>query len=323
MNKHRTTRWLSLAFVALFALVGGTAHAAKGLIKIAENDWTGNHVNVWLSKIILEEELDYEVELVFASFTATWPAIAAGDMHVAMDFPLSYSIDAIAEFVTEKKQVELVGPNGVANQARLYVPTYLIEGDSERGIEPLGADLADYRNLNKYKSAFARPESGDLGFLLDNVPEWNNQTEERIAAFGWKFKTFYSGSDAASIAELKSAYAKGEPILFHLWEPHWIHAEYDLTALDLPPYSDECYGLAEGTEATFACQWPTDPGNTIVRTGFKGEFPDAYAFFEKFTLTNAQYADMQGAVELNGQAAEQAVRDWMAANESVWRGWLP
>ena len=323
MNKHRTTKWMSLAFVALFALVGGAAHAAKGLIKIAENDWTGNHVNIWLSKIILEEELDYEVELVFASFTATWPAIAAGDMHVAMDFPLSYSIDAIAKFVTEKKQVELVGPNGVANQARLYVPTYLIEGDPERGIEPLGADLASYQNLNKYKSAFARPESGDMGFLLDNVPEWNNQTEERIAAFGWEFKTFYSGSDAASIAELKSAYAKGEPILFHLWEPHWIHAEYDLSALDLPPYSDECYGLVEGMEATFSCQWPTDPGNTIVRTGFGDEFPDAYQFFKKFALTNAQYAHMQGAVELNDKTVEEAVRDWMAGNESVWRAWLP
>ena len=323
MNKHRTTKWMSLAFVALFALVGGAAHAATGLIKIAENDWTGNHVNIWLSKIILEEELDYEVELVFASFTATWPAIAAGDMHVAMDFPLSYSIDAIAKFVTEKKQVELVGPNGVANQARLYVPTYLIEGDPERGIEPLGADLASYQNLNKYKSAFARPESGDMGFLLDNVPEWNNQTEERIAAFGWEFKTFYSGSDAASIAELKSAYAKGEPILFHLWEPHWIHAEYDLSALDLPPYSDECYGLVEGMEATFSCQWPTDPGNTIVRTGFGDEFPDAYQFFKKFALTNAQYAHMQGAVELNDKTVEEAVRDWMAGNESVWRAWLP
>ena len=323
MNKHRTTKWMSLAFVALFALVGGAAHAAKGLIKIAENDWTGNHVNIWLSKIILEEELDYEVELVFASFTATWPAIAAGDMHVAMDFPLSYSIDAIAKFVTEKKQVELVGPNGVANQARLYVPTYLIEGDPERGIEPLGADLASYQNLNKYKSAFARPESGDMGFLLDNVPEWNNQTEERIAAFGWEFKTFYSGSDAASIAELKSAYSKGEPILFHLWEPHWIHAEYDLSALDLPPYSDECYGLVEGMEATFSCQWPTDPGNTIVRTGFGDEFPDAYQFFKKFALTNAQYAHMQGAVELNDKTVEEAVRDWMAGNESVWRTWLP
>ena len=202
-------------------------------------------------------------------------------------------------------------------------PTYLIEGDSERGIEPLGADLASYQNLNKYKSAFARPESGDKGFLLDNVPEWNNQTEERIAAFDWEFKTFYSGSDAASIAELKSAYAKGEPILFHLWEPHWIHAAYDLSALDLPPYSDECYGLVEGTEATFACQWPTDPGNTIVRTGFEDEFPDAYQFFKKFALTNAQYAHMQGAVELNGKTAEEAVRDWMAGNESVWRAWLP
>lgn len=323
MNKHRTNRLLSLAFVAVFALVGAPAGAAKGLIKIAENDWTGNHVNIWLAKMILEEELDYEVELVFASFTATWTAIAAGDMHVAMDFPLSYSIDAIAEFVTEKKQVELIGPNGVANQARLYVPTYLIEGDAEKGIEPLGTDLAGWKNLNKYKAAFARPESGEQGFLLDNVPEWNNQTEERIAAFGWDFKTFYSGSDAASIAELKSAYAKGEPILFHLWEPHWIHAEYDLTALDLPPYSDACYGLEEGSEATFGCQWPTDPGNTIAGVQFKAEFPDAYQFFKKFTLTNAQYADMQGAVELEKMATEQAVRAWMAENESVWRAWLP
>ena len=323
MTIRLTSKWFLLAFVMISVLVAIPARAEKGFIKIAENDWTGNHINIWLSKVILEQELDYDVELVFASFTATWPALAAGDMDVAMDFPLSYSLDGIAEFVEEKKQVELIGPNGVSNKARLYVPTYLIEGDPERGIEPLGADLASWENLNKYKDAFARPESGDKGFLLDNVPEWNNNTEERIESLGWEFKTFYSGSDASSIAELKSAYAKGEPILFHLWEPHWIHSEYDLTALELPPYTDECYGLTEGAEATFGCQWPTDPGNTIARVGFQDEFPDAYQFFKKFTLTNAQYAAMQGDVELDGVGAEQAVRAWMADNENVWKAWLP
>ncbi len=40
-------------------------------------------------------------------------------------------------------------------------------------------------------------------------------------------------------------------------------------------------------------------------------------------LTNAQQAGMILDVDINGMDLDAAVRKWMAANEAIWRAWLP
>ena len=88
----RLGKWLfSMSMVAALALAGPAGAAeSKGLIKIVENDWTGNLVDIRLSKIILEEEMGYEVDLVFTDYLAQWVALAQGDLHVAMEVWPSY-----------------------------------------------------------------------------------------------------------------------------------------------------------------------------------------------------------------------------------------
>lgn len=58
------------------------------------------------------------------------------------------------------------------NYQGLYVPTYVIEGDPERGIEPMAPDLEYITDLPEYKDVFVDPEDPDKGIIIGAIPGW-------------------------------------------------------------------------------------------------------------------------------------------------------
>ncbi len=322
----RVLRGIWSVMLALALGIGTTSMAnaqSKGPIRIAENDWTGQLVDINLAKIILEEHMGYDVDLVFADYTGQWAGLAAGDLDVSMEIWPSYSIAAHEEWIDEKEKVEVIGDLGVVGSGGWFVPTYVIEGDPERGIEPMAPDLKSYKDLNKYAKLFARPETGDKGFLLDAIASWETQNEGRIANLGLNYVNVYAGTEGALIAELEGAYARGEPLILYSWAPHWMYAKYDLTEIELPEYSDACYGVDPDVEGTFACDFPAEALYNVARVGFKDESPKVYQFIKNMNLTTAVQQKMIFLIDVEKMNIEQAVRAWMADNENIWRAWIP
>ena len=311
-----------IAALTLAWLVAAPAQAAEP-VRIAENDWTGQLVDINLAKIIMEEHMGLEVELIYADYTGQWSGLAAGDLDVSMEVWPSFSFAAHEEWIDEKGMVEVIGDFGMASSGGWFVPTYVIEGDAARGIEPMAPDLKTYEDLNNYAELFQRPETGDKGFYLAGVASWGTHNEERMANLGVNFDIVYAGSEGAMLAELESAYAKGEPLLFEFWAPHWAHAAYDLTEIELPPYSDECYGIGQDESGSFACDIPNEMTYNVARVGFKDENPAAYSFLKKMWLTAEMQQEMAYLVDVKGNSVEESVRMWMAQNEAVWQAWIP
>ena len=106
-------------------------------VTIAKNGWTGQLVNINLAKVIMEDHMGIDVELVFADYTGQWAGLATGDLDVAMEIWPSFSFAAHEEWIDEKGMVEVIGDLGVLGTAGWYVPTYVTKGDPERGIEPM------------------------------------------------------------------------------------------------------------------------------------------------------------------------------------------
>ena len=46
------------------------------------------------------------------------------------------------------------------------------------------------------------------------------------------------------------------------WTPHWVHGKDDLTKVDLPPATDECWAGKDGADPTYACDFPS--GTLVV-----------------------------------------------------------
>lgn len=294
----------------------GTAapDSEKITIKLAENPWSASALNVAVARILLEEQLGYPVEVVTIGESAQWPALATGDLHASLEVWPSGHAENVAEYIDNQQLVENGGLLGPVGKIGWYIPSYLLEEHPE---------LATWEGLADPDNAalFATAESGDQGQFLTGDPSWTQYEDDIIANLGLNFKIVAAGSEEAILAALDSAYSREAPLLFYFWTPHSVHARYDLTEVQLPPYSDECYATADAGGVD--CDYPADELFKIFWNGLAEAAPDAYTLLKNMNYTTEDQIQMIAAVEIDGLSAEEAARNWLDANEATWQSWLP
>jgi glycine betaine/proline transport system substrate-binding protein len=321
-------KWVLLILVLAVAMAaaacGGAAPAGdeaassgsgeKMTIKLVENPWTGSQVNVAVAKVIIEKELGYPVEIVTLDENAQWPALASGDLHASLEVWLSGHADNVAKYIDEQKTVEdggLLGPVGVIGW---FMPSYLLKDHPE---------LATWEGFKDPANAalFSTAETGDKGQYLAGDQSWVQYDDQIIENLGLPFEVVTAGSEEAILAALDSAYSREDALVFYFWTPHSIHAQYDLTQVELPPYSDECYAKAEAGGVD--CAYPADELFKIFWGELKNEAPDVYTVLKNLNYSTADQISMMAAVELDGKTPLEAAQIWVDANEAVWKAWLP
>lgn len=303
-----------LLFALALAACGGSTAANKITLKLAENAWTGSSVNVNVAKILLTEQLGYKVELVTIDENAQWAALSNGDLSASLEVWPSGHAANVKQYIDEKKVVENLGPLGVVGKISWYVPTYVVQEHPELASVDGFKQPADI-------ALFKTTESGEQGQFLAGDPSWVQYDEDIIKNLGIDLKVVRAGSEQAVLAALDAAYSRKQPILFYFWTPHSIHAKYDLTAVKLPDYSDACYEKAGS--GGVACDYPKDVLFKIAWGDLKNKAPDAYQLLKNMQYSDKDQIGMIAAVELEKKTAEQAARDWITKNESVWKAWIP
>jgi glycine betaine/proline transport system substrate-binding protein len=290
------------------------ASGEQVIIKLAENPWSGSQVNVAVAKQLLENELGYSVEIVTIDENAQWPALAAGDLHASLEVWPSGHAENVAQYIDEQQVVENAGPLGPVGEIGWFMPTYVLDEHPE---------LATWEGFTNPENAklFATAETGDKGQFLAGDPSWVQYDADIIKNLGLEFDVVTAGSEEAILAALSSADSRQEPLVFYFWTPHSVHAQYDLTQVELPAYSDECYAKAE--DGGVDCAYPSDELFKIVSGQLQTAAPDAYEFLKNFNYSTQDQITMIAAVELDGKTPEEAAQAWIAENEDIWQAWLP
>src|SRR5699024_2512666 len=107
------------------------------------------------------------------------------------------------ESIEEGDVIEL-SVNFDDNVQGLYVPAYVIEGDEERGIEPLAPDLRTVEDLKKYPEIFPDPENRSKGRIINAPSGWeaNDYISKKFETYELDdaFTNFMPGSDSAIVA---------------------------------------------------------------------------------------------------------------------------
>lgn len=283
------------------------------VIKLAENPWSASSANVAVAKILLEEQLGYPVEIVNIGESAQWPALGTGELHASLEVWPSGHADNYAEYVTNQGVVVDGGVLGPVGKIGWYIPSYLLTDHPE---------YATWEGLATAEAAaaFSTAETGDKGQFLTGDPSWTSYEDQVIENLGLDFQIVAAGSEEAILAALDSASSREEPLLFYFWTPHSIHAKYDLTEVELPAYSDECYAAADAGGVD--CDYPQDDLYKIFWSGLEEAAPDAFALLSNMNYSTDDQISMIAAMELDGQSAEEAARAWVDANQGVWQGWL-
>jgi len=324
--------WLTLVALALVAAAcggdadttttaGGTETTAEGTettaatgdnptINIVANPWTASALNAEVAKQLIESELGYPVEVVAIDENTMFTGMSDGSLDAALEiWPSGVTEDEQAFF--DDGSVLNIGELGTVGKIGWFVPSYLIEEHPE---------LATWEGFADPDNAalFSTAETGDLGRFLGTDPSYSQYDEAIIANLELPFQVIFSGSEAATVADLDARFAAQEPIVMYWWTPTAAVAKYDLVNVLLPDYSEDCYA----DPAAIDCDYPEDVLIKAASAQLGEKAPEVLAFLEAFTITTEDQLSMLPAVEIDGEDAADVAARWITENESVWSAWL-
>ena len=312
-NMLQKFKMVALAATMIFS-AGGMAQAGNvpestDPIKVINNDWTGQLFSTAVVGGLLEE-MGYNIEYVSAGALPQHPGIAQGNLHLQTEVWTNNVGDLYPGFV-EKGEIVVVGNLGLEPKEGWIYPPYM---------EEKCPGLPSYKALFECQQAFANASTFPKGRLITYPADWGTRSRDLVASVNMPFEPIPGGSEGAMMAELKSAYAAKEPILMMIWQPHWIFADLDLNWVEWNKIDGEC--VEESQQKETACGFQQAEVHKVVWGGFEEKWPAAYKMVSNFTLTNEDENWAIFEVDNNGRDVKDVAKEWLAKNESVWRGWI-
>lgn len=274
---------LMVAATAVFA-EGQQEQEAQKTANLVYVNWEEGVAYTHLAKVVLEDQMGYEVDITAADVAPAYTAIAQGDMDAFMEtwLPVLHK-DYVDQY--EEDIIDL-GHVYEGTQSGLVVPDYMeIETISEIN------DIADELD--------GKITGIDAGAGVMKT------TEKVIDSYDLDVKLMAS-SGPAMTAALKDAVENEEPIVVTGWRPHTMFGRWDLRFLEQD--QEEVWGK----------------GNIHImgRKDLKEDKPELAEFLDNFFFTDAQLADLMLAVA-EGDDAEEAAREWMNDNMDIVEKWIP
>jgi ABC-type proline/glycine betaine transport system substrate-binding protein len=308
---------LASAVLALSLSSIPSVHAAKRLTA-PDPDWTGGVVTCRVLQYIMENEMGYKIKTItMPSGAGVAEGIRNGDLDFACETWPTYNATKekyVKEYGGDGSVINL-GPTGVVGLSGYFAPRYMIEGDSSRGIPASTPNLKSYKDLNQYKHMFKSLESGDKGNLIGcPVAAWECDDQKRLDGLGVDFYAQALGSETAHWAEIQAKYKRGEPFLAYAWAPHWIHAALDLVEVGLPPYDADKWP---------ATNWAEDHTFNRGSPALVKDHPEVEQLIRNQNLTNLMQSGMIYEIDVKKREVDEVVEEWMEANESTWKQWIP
>lgn len=278
-----------VAAVMVMALVAGCSASSgnsKKKVTLAYVAWDSEIASTYVVKEVLEQKLNYEVELMQVDAGPMWAGISDGsaDAMVAAWLPTTH-----ASYVTKYNgQYEDLGPNLEGTKIGLVVPQYMDINSIDELTDVVG-DTVDHTIIGIEPGA---------GIMMS--------TEKVLDEYKLRDKwTLLESSSAAMTQQLEKAYANKEPIVVTGWTPHWMFAKMDLKYLEDPK---NVYG---GDEQI----------HTIARKGLKEDQPEAFTFLDQFNWTADEMAAVMIQIQ-EGETPEAAAKAWVEKNAEKVDAWI-
>lgn len=308
---------VSTALVAVSTIFGSSTVQAVELgatdepIKLAINEWTGQHVTTHIAGQILEAA-GYKVQYVTAGYQNMWQAVADGELDAALEVWASNVTEQFNQLEAEGKVEDLGDLDLTAREGFVYPPH----------VADICPGLPKWEALKDCAAKFATAETLPEGRLVDYPGDWGTPGADRIKAIGLPFKAIPAGSEGALVAEIRASVEKKTPLIAIFWQPHWAMSAFDLKFVDLPKGTPECYSdpaYGPNPDVTGDCDFLPSRIFKASWPGLKTKWPAAYEILKNFKLTTEQQQPLMGAIDVDQKSLEEVTKAWVSANEATWR----
>ena len=279
---------LVLAVVASTAGCGGLGAVSGGKeLTLGYIEWDENVAVSSLTKVLLEEELGYTVELQrtnVAVVKQVFGGVAEGDLDAFQDVWMPNQRAYLSEV---EGNVEHLDPWFEGQTAQGIAVPYYMDVRSLSELDRAGTDMI----ISIEPGSAVQPQ------IHDKV----------IPGYDLDMKLVES-STPAMLSELEMAYEMRQPIVFFGWSPHWMNARYDFRYLEDP----------KDLQGKF-----NDPAkiSSIVNEDLPDDDPVAYAFLKVISLDEEQINQLEADINEAGDP-DEGVKVWVEENRDVVKPWV-
>jgi glycine betaine/proline transport system permease protein/glycine betaine/proline transport system substrate-binding protein len=309
---------ISLITVLFGTAVPLSAAESPKTIVFTNNQWDSQMFHNEVAKFIVENAFDgYTVNLSTGSSTLNWQGLINGDV----DLDIESWTDNVATYDDDVAAKDII-PLGILvpdSAQGFYVPRYMIEGDPERGIEPLTPDLKNVADLVRYADVFKDPEEPGRGRIYGAIPGWMidgvlyKKYEYYKLNAGYNY--FRVGSEAVLFASLASAYNLGEPWVGYCYEPTWITGKLDVVMLGDAPYDPELFQKGE-------CEIPKQALRIVCGGHFPEKAPELVDFFKKYRTGSAFVSEALAHIEDTQESHAKTAVWFLKQHDELLDEWL-
>jgi glycine betaine/proline transport system substrate-binding protein len=313
--KYRILAAIAFAAMVMFA---GTAPSQAGqvpessdVIKLAINEWTGQHISTRVAGEILKR-MGYNVEYVTAGYFPQFQALEDGTISASLEIWSNNIGDQYAK-AEATGQVVRIGDLGVDTNEGWVYPKYM---------EQKCPGLPDWKALLKCADLLSTPETIPNGRIVVYPADWGGRSQTIIEALDLPYTAVPAGSEGALVAELKSAVTREDPLVMMFWAPHWVLAEIDVGWVKLPKYEAACHddpSWGPNPNATGDCGVDVAITFKVAWKGMQDKWPAAYRFLEVYQIDDEDQIPMMAAIDVRGEDLVAVTKKWVDDNEAKWR----
>jgi glycine betaine/proline transport system substrate-binding protein len=294
---------MSALVVALLVVAGcggggASSSSSGGTLTLGNIGWQENVAVANLTKVILEEDLDYdEVELKTLDVGLLFEGVAGGDLDAFQDVWIPNHTQLLSEV---ENDVEHLDPwyEGTTSFG-LAVPSYM------KGVNSI-ADL----NQSGAERIIGIEPGAIITTKIDEhvIPDYNLKLEHEPS------------STAAMLAEVEGLYKDKEPFVFPPWCPNPMCGEVS---------GWDAWGDTRDLGGMFDFRYLEDPKNSqgnldepakisaIVNEDLADDEPVAYAFINNLRLSDKELVTLENEIAAAGDNAPKGVQAWLKENQDV------
>jgi len=301
--KHKIIFSLLVLVLVLSLVIPGCAQEEEKHAILCWGQWSGEYMPLYVSKILLEEELGYTTEIADLAVAATWTAIAAGEADLFFSDWQPNQEDLKEKFAGQVEEISLLYADCLQGW---MVPTWVSE---QYGITSVG-DLKDPEIARMFD------DDGDgIGDIMGCDAAWKCAavTDEEIA--GYELTGMYEqkyGAEAMMMAAIEGKMKKNEPVLFYLYTPHPFFVRY--------PAGESVVWLDDPKDF-----WPVASVYAISSVDWIKNNPEAIQLINQVGFIPDDLGWLMAQIEEKGDSPELLTafaREWMAAHQSEVDSWI-
>ncbi|MFY0312506.1 glycine betaine ABC transporter substrate-binding protein [Leisingera sp. D0M16] len=310
------------AATALSLSAAGTMAQEK--VMVGEPSWPGAKVMSRVIGQVIETRLGGETGYAPGANAVIFAAMdgGRGDIDVHPDVWLPNHLSFTEEYVDQKGSVGL-SSGSYQGRTGFCTPTYMVE---KHGISSV-FDLATPMAQELYDT------NGDgKGEIWLGATGWASTNVHKVKVRDYGIETFLEPStedETVFYARLKDAIDQEQGVVFYCYEPHYVHALYDVTMIEEPEHDPNTYTMLQPDQDS---DWYNkssitsgDPVKTVTVAYSKSleqRNPAAAAFLSQIDMDAGELSKLTYQVVIQGQEIDAAVSDWLAANGDTVDGWL-